>query len=229
MKNSFDLKLYNLEYNAYCLIGNEKTAIKLVKQLTDQFALIREGNPDFFYKKIENFSIDDARNLKAEHEIKPVRQDGKKIFIIIVENILHEAQNALLKLFEEPNTETHFFLVVPSRNLLLPTVKSRLHFVESTKEENREVSDMQDLADKFIKANKAKRLEIIKKIVDDISKDKVSKIYAVDFVDCLEKIIHSQGVKENQEKLEALSLVSKYINDRAPSVKMLLEYLALSL
>ena len=54
MKNSFDLKLYNLEYNAYCLIGNEKTAIKLVKQLADQFALIREGNPDFFYKKIEN-------------------------------------------------------------------------------------------------------------------------------------------------------------------------------
>lgn len=229
MKKKFDLKLNNLEFNAYCLIGNEKVATKLIEQLEEEFSLVKEGNPDFIYKKVENFGIDDARALKAEHEIKPISQNGKKVFIILVDNILHEAQNALLKLFEEPNAQTHFFLIVPSRSLLLPTVRSRLHFVENTKEQKDEKEDLQDLVDKFLKSNRAKRLEIVKKIVDDIGKDKVSKIYAVDFVYCIEKSIHQAGVKDKKQSLEAISLVLKYINDRSPSVKMLLEYIALSL
>lgn len=228
MKKNFDLKLNNLEFNAYCLIGNEKVATKLIKQLEDEFSIPKEGNPDFIYKKIINFGIDDARDLKSEHEIRPISDKGKKIFIILVDNILHEAQNALLKLFEEPNAQTHFFLIVQSRSLLLPTVKSRLHFVESTKEEKTDLEDIQDLVDKFLKSNKVKRLEIVKKIVDDISKDKVSKVYALDFVYCLEKTIHQNGINGNKESFEAISLVLKYINDRAPSIKMLLEYLALS-
>lgn len=50
----------------------------------------------------------------------------KRAFILYkADSMTHQAQNALLKSFEEPNNNIHFILVVTSMERLLPTVISR--------------------------------------------------------------------------------------------------------
>jgi len=136
------LELNNLSYHSYCLIGGEAEKTALLSVLDSGFGLIKKANQDFFEEKYENFTIDDARALKLVHEMRPVSATGKKIFIIKTDGINIEAQNALLKLLEEPADYAYFFIIIPSANLLLPTVKSRLHFIEKNKSNSNEVSNV---------------------------------------------------------------------------------------
>ncbi len=233
------LELNKLEYNAYALIGDTSVANVLVSVLKSDFGIDKEGNQDFFYGKYENLNIDDARNIKKAHESKPVTIQGKKIFIIVANNINTEAQNALLKLLEEPATYAYFFIIILQSGLLLPTVRSRLHFVEGINNSNNtyKVEDLIKDVASFMRMNKVKRLEMVKKIIDDISKEKKTKQYAIDFVNEIQNQIRDgrgqyDGTADSRAKLsaplEATQTVLKYLNDRAPSVKMLLEYVALN-
>ncbi|MBZ7944708.1 DNA polymerase III subunit delta' [Campylobacter sp. RM10532] len=70
-----------------------------------------------------DFLLDDARLVEKESYIAEV---DEKIIILMAHNFRIEAQNFLLKLLEEPPKNIKFLIVVPSKNLLLPTIKSRL-------------------------------------------------------------------------------------------------------
>lgn len=70
-------------------------------------------------------SIDDVRRLIARSSLKP-NDSEKQVFIICnASKLREEAQNALLKLFEEPPATVAIFLLTESRSSLLPTVLSR--------------------------------------------------------------------------------------------------------
>ncbi|TKX33863.1 DNA polymerase III subunit delta' [Campylobacter taeniopygiae] len=70
-----------------------------------------------------DFLLDDARLVEKESYIAEV---DEKIIVLMAHNFRIEAQNFLLKLLEEPPKNIKFLIVVPSKNLLLPTIKSRL-------------------------------------------------------------------------------------------------------
>ncbi|MCX6719263.1 MAG: hypothetical protein NTZ38_02720, partial [Candidatus Taylorbacteria bacterium] len=125
--------LKNLAYthHAYCLIGTDSLRLELIPILEKRFKTSSRANVDFFEKKYEVFTIDDAREVKSSHEMMPTHSSGKKFFILSMDDITVEAQNALLKLLEEPSAYAHFFLIVPSVHLLLPTIKSRLETIDS--------------------------------------------------------------------------------------------------
>ena len=165
-------------------------------------------------------------------------ESGKKIFILTMNGITVEAQNALLKLLEEPAKYANFFLVIPSAHLLLPTVKSRLQIIDGIgrsgangKTGNDDSTRINLIeAKKFLSLSAAKKLEAIKALVDDISKEKKTKQQAIEFLNSIEQAVYEEkGVKKSKEILEAMQLVRKYMNDRSPSMKMLLEYVALNL
>jgi DNA polymerase-3 subunit delta' len=72
-------------------------------------------------------SIEIMRRLYDEVRI---RIPGKRIFIIdYAETATHQAQNAFLKLLEEPGDDIHLILVSHSTSKLLPTIISRVHTV----------------------------------------------------------------------------------------------------
>jgi DNA polymerase III gamma/tau subunit len=225
------LELNNLSYHSYCIIGGEAEKTALLSTLDSEFGITKKANQDFFEQSYENFSIDDARALKLVHEMRPVSAMGKKIFIIKADSINTEAQNALLKLLEEPADYAYFFIIIPSVNILLPTVKSRLHFIEIKKSEKSK-SDNEDCvaeAKKFISSDPAKRLELIKKLTDDISKEKRTKQDVILLLNEIEKQIRDEkGIVEGEKSLRVIENAIKYLNDRSPSIKMLLEYVALS-
>jgi hypothetical protein len=133
-----------------------------------------------------------------------------------------------LKLLEEPALYAHFFFIVPSAHLLLPTVKSRMLVVDFDRASSKKASNLEN-AKRFLEAPLPKRLEIVKKLVDDISKEKKVKQDAIDLLNEIESIVYDEkGVKGNEGIFESLGIARKYLGDRAPSVKMLLEYVALT-
>jgi DNA polymerase III delta prime subunit len=228
--------LQELSHHAYLLIGSDSHRLDLISILAKDHNILAQANPDFYDRSYENLTIDDARELKSLHSTRPIGISGKKIFIITTNAATVEAQNALLKLLEEPAQYAHFFLIVPSAHILLPTVRSRMQeviqdsrFRIQEKKQSAEQKEIIDEAKKFLKMTPTKRLEVVKKLVEDITKEKKTKQDAINFLDAIQSILYEEkGVKDGAKSLEIIETARKYIHDRAPSVKMLMEYVALN-
>ena len=84
-------------------------------------------NPDIVTVLPEkaNITVDKIRKIREEAYILP-NQSDKRVFIIPDANLMNEqAQNALLKVFEEPPKRVAFILTCEYANQLLATVRSR--------------------------------------------------------------------------------------------------------
>ena len=241
-----NLKSLTLSHHAYVLIGGAANGINeahkgLLKILEKNHKISLHGNPDLFDRSYETFTIDDARELKAAHEMKSATTGAKKIFVLTMNGITIEAQNALLKLLEEPSDNAHFFIIIPSAHLILPTIKSRVSLImPDSSNGERSVGTSATVtpsanedAEQFLKLSIPKRLEMIKKFTEDISKEKKTNQDAIDLLNAVESIIYksANGVTRDikwQGNLKAIETAKTYLHDRAPSIKMLLEYVALN-
>ncbi|MBQ8912345.1 MAG: hypothetical protein IJY89_07240 [Clostridia bacterium] len=74
-------------------------------------------------KKI--FTVDIVRRMKADAAIKPNDLSFKLFILEKGETMNQQAQNAALKILEEPPENTYFFILTESAAALLPTVRSR--------------------------------------------------------------------------------------------------------
>lgn len=217
-----------LEHHAYFIHSFTDSVNKLKEFLKEKFGISHTQNPDFYYEKFETLGIDDSRRIKEIHLSKSFIAGSKRIFIIETSGITHEAQNSLLKMFEEPNEDSHFFLIMPSPHTLLPTLKSRLYinrlnddFVSGVK--------MIEEAEKFLKLSKKDKVAYMDEIAKDISDEKLNRSDAQEFLAALEILIYRNNGIKNEKGLKAILKARDYMNDRSPSVKQLLEYVALSL
>ncbi len=218
-------------HHATALVGGASIHGEIVSILEKKHKIRARGNPDLFDQEYLTFTIDDARAVKAMAGTRPVTADdsaggGKKVFILSMNGITVEAQNALLKLLEEPPAYAHFFLIIPSAHLLLPTVKSRMSVIKV--DSSRYTISGITSPEGFLGQPVAKRLETVKALMEDITKEKRPKQDALDFLNALEEAVHARGVKKNAKALEAIETARTYMYDRAPSLKMLLEYVAMS-
>ena len=88
--------------------------------------------------------VDEIRDIKEKAKVYP--NDGDKSVFVICEaqNMNPQAQNALLKIFEEPARHVSFILTCPSKSSLLETITSRAtaYFTgEDTGEESSETNE----------------------------------------------------------------------------------------
>ena len=219
----------DLSHHAYVIVGGAAEHDDLILALSKKHKIKLAGNPDFTDRKYETFSIDDARALKSLAETRPALAGGFRIFIVTTNGVTVEAQNALLKLLEEPGEHARFFLIVPSAHLLIPTIRSRVQILGSVAAmQSADGSEAVKAAKAFLAAPVKKRLDLVKELMDQIAKEKKSKQDAVDLLNALEEQVHAAGLKKNAAALESLLLAGTYATDRAPSMKMLLEYVALN-
>lgn len=80
---------------------------------------------DVVHVHTAQLGIDEVRSLTQQANQRSVTGSGR-VFVIVASNLTVQAQNALLKLFEEPPAACQFYLLVPSESVLLPTLRSRL-------------------------------------------------------------------------------------------------------
>ncbi len=208
-------------HHAYLIEGVRDNVLPpLVQFIEKELKIETQGNPDLSIDTFDTFTIDDGRGLQERQSRRSF--SGKKIYIISLRFITIEAQNSLLKVFEEPTEGTHFFVITPTAQILLPTLRSRVQIISSNAEENK---DSLAKARKFISAPKGERLLLVKEIIEE--KDKSA---AIDFVADIERVLVEKKVtKQDARVIEEILTVKKYLHDRSSSVKLLLEHLALIL
>ncbi len=83
-----------------------------------------------------SFGIQDVRDIQKAAMRKPSRADKKVLVIMQAELLTLDAQNALLKLLEEPPLGTTIFLCATSAMSFLPTVLSRCRIVHLGEKES---------------------------------------------------------------------------------------------
>jgi len=84
-------------------------------------------------------SIKDVRTIKKETSLKTT---GKRFWIIDqYEKSTKEAQNALLKMLEEPQSGVHFIIIARNKNAVLSTIVSRSFLVRFYPVEEKIISD----------------------------------------------------------------------------------------
>lgn len=220
--NLFDSLKPELLHHAYIVEGNREESFEsLCLFCEDKLKTSIKANPDFWYESVDRFTILHARTLR---EMQMKRTLGeRKIFVVSFNFITREAQNALLKVLEEPTVGTHVFILTPSSNIFLDTVLSRVSILRSKK--NTETIS----ADKFLKASYDSRSKIVAKMIKDIKDEKISKSEAIAFVQDISHSLHKNLQKnptETAKKLKNLQAVESYLQDNSSSVKILLEYTA---
>lgn len=175
----------------------------------------REICPDVTLIVLEKFNIADVRTLIYDAGMRPVERPYRA-FVIQTTQILAEAQNALLKLFEEPNAHTIFYLIIPRADILLPTLRSRMQILAEEAQ-----SKTHDSFTYFLAMSYAERLDAI---ATQLKKEDA---------DWVRRIVEGFSVHAHKSRnpiliKDALMLESNiYANGAAK--KMLLEHIAFSL
>ena len=141
------------------------------------------------------------------------RKDAYYIVIDHAEALNEQAENAILKLLEEPKENYHFILFTKEPTVLLPTILSRANiYMERVKNpEDKPVqaeSDTKFYAKRIITAKSSDLL----KIYEDISKEKMfkknSRLYLEDIISAAIEISYKSFFKTNKltfvKKIESL-------------------------
>ena len=203
-------------HHAYMVVGDRALHVEIIMNFLEkkiQFSV--HGNPDFANSTFETFGIDDARALTEQHTRKSF-SGGKKICIVSALTITIEAQNALLKLFEEPMVGNHFFLIIPEEYSIIPTLRSRMVIVHGADC----ISDLTQ-GKTFLQARIVDRVKLIGKIVESKDKEEAKKL-----IRSITQEIHGKNTIDYSAILKDLVKVEEYLSDRAASIKMLLEHIA---
>ncbi len=203
------------------------------------FGMQAHANPDVMLLRHGLLSVDDARKIQSMAELSPTMGDTK-ILIITASRLFHEAQNALLKLFEEPPTGTILILLVPSEGMILPTLRSRLQSIQSSRASF--IGSQNASAEVFLNAAAAERYKLITKLIERTKSDKeeekqAARLAALQLLESLERVAHAQWIAEtNQNRqqelqsfLEDLSRFIPILHERSAPLKLIFEHVQLVL
>ncbi len=206
--------------NVQLVRGNDSVIPAILKLLSREIAV--ENNPDIYIRTYGQFGIDEARDIRERAGSRALGE--RRAFILAMPFMTNEAQNALLKVLEEPPADAIFFIVLPSPETLLPTLRSRTQtlVLESSIGEN-----LVD-AGKFLAASPAKRLDMLKPLLEKDEDEKRDMGGVITFISSLERMLGT-GVQTPRSRagLSAVYRARQYIGDKGALIKPLLEQVAL--
>ena len=199
-------------HHANLLLGTPEEAESYLRLLCVGLGVKLINNPDFFVFRMETFGIDEARELRLLAARKAVTH--RKIFLIASARLTLEAQNALLKTFEDPFPNTHFFLVTREEALILPTLRSRMQVVRI------QGSFLTSKAEKFLSLSLKDRLLFAKEFTNE-------EVSLAAFLDGLLLLLRWQG-KANR-LVESIYNIRRFASDSAVAPRLIIEHLSLVL
>jgi DNA polymerase III, delta subunit len=221
-----------MNHHAYLIAGDSERGMVRALAFIEEELGLGKNHPDRTVLSYDLFSVDDARTLSSVALRHPVAGDVKAI-IISAQRFFHEAQNALLKLFEEPPTGTYLFLVLPSEGLVIPTLRSRL-LPLSGNSKNHPVPFVTE----FLEGSAAVREKIVSKLLERAKSDKDEekqrvRADALLLLEGLTRAAYVQYRKEPTPAFEAfLSDLTRFIpilHERSAPLKPIFEHLLLTL
>lgn len=117
----------------------------------------KNGHPDIFETdgikgKSRNFTVDAVREIRDDAFVVPNESDCKVYILKNAHNMNDQAQNAILKILEEPPSYVFFIIVTTSRSTMLETVLSRVQTYSLLSAEEEITEKEADTVKNFVKA-----------------------------------------------------------------------------
>lgn len=218
-----------LSAQSFIIVSNQeknKTEEELITFLESELIQRDSKNfPDLWRVNFPSFGIAESRLLKEKQSIKSLSGKGR-YFILKIDDISLEAQNALLKTLEEPAEDCYFFIISSKIDIFLPTLLSRCQIIDISKESQTGVDVIS--IDNFLKINFEERLFFIKNIPDD---KKNNREYFFQVLNSIEILLADNDLETKKSKicLEIILKARKYLKSKRLAVKVIWEYLALNL
>ncbi len=227
-----------MNHHAYFFAGNSEEGIEAARTVAlSQLNLSSASNPDLVILTYGLFSVDDARSV-FEMATRAPTQGEKKMIVISTPRIFHEAQNALLKLLEEPPKGVTVVLVIPSEGILLPTLRSRLLPLPGAG--THKDSSILPLVKEFIIGSEKEREKAIAKLLDKTKSEKEeekqrARADAISLISgLLEASYRARTTTKNEDARKELTLFMKeldtfmpILHDRSAPLKLIFEHVLL--
>ena len=229
-----------MQHHAFAIEAEAEEGIAAAAAWAErELGMEMHGNPDVAVLRYGLFSVADARRVSELAAGAPF-SGGSKVVIIAASRAYHEAQNALLKVFEEPPAGTYLFLILPSLGGLLPTLRSRMQMLSAmwdigspTSNVGLPMSHIPEMVTEFMKGTKEKRSALIKKLAS--GKDEEERREHRDLATALLNGIEASAYRKRgcltspkgAALLSDIATLRGYLYDRSAPVKMILEHLAL--
>ncbi len=209
------------------LTGHAYLAAGTTEQIPEVLALLEKqgvqtrGNPDVYVRTYTHFGVEEARELRERAGARAMT-GARRAFVIATPGMTTEAQNALLKTLEEPPADAMFFIIVPSPNGLLATIRSRVERLVFSGEKG--VAEGLVDAKTFLAALPERRIDMLKPLLEKDEDDKRDMSAILAFLSSLEQMVAKNSPREG---LHAIYRARKYVTDKGALVKPLLEQVAL--
>lgn len=217
-----------MQQHAYVIEGEVEEGIAHAEAfIKDELGMKTHGNVDVIILRYGVLGAEEARGIATIASSAAVAGD-KKAIVIATGRAYHEAQNALLKIFEEPPPGAYLFLIISNLGGLLPTLKSRVAILGGDEKKENAIPDV---ARDFIKMSPEKRSALIQKLAKgkDEEERREHRDEALAIVNGLERVAYEGGVEKHQALLNDLGLLRSYLHDRSAPVRMILEHISLTL
>lgn len=185
-----------------------------------------QGSPDFLLLENESFGIVDARDFGKWVIGKPISGE-KKVAVIVTGSITFEAQNALLKILEEPPLGTYIFIGLPNVGNILPTFLSRMQVLNYTQKKCTEDKTLDQnnktTSSKFFNSDIGSKLSITR----SLSKGE-DKVDMKNLIRDLEEVAYGEYFKNPSysDKMKKILIGKIFASTRGSSPKMILEWLS---
>ncbi len=213
------MKLSDLpKHHAVLLVQNNRIEAgeKLWKELSEQSIANR-----FFNQTV--LDIDTARSIISWANTP---YNDEKVALISFHTAGLAAQNAMLKILEEPREKVRFILLTSNKSNLIDTVLSRVSYIEDRSEKNKSNINVGE----FLQTAHSVRMklpfivEMLAKIDEEGRKDRESvREFILSLTDEMSVLkLEPQYITETFE-------IASYASDPSASGKALVEYLALLL
>ncbi|RXJ92616.1 DNA polymerase III subunit delta' [Aliarcobacter trophiarum LMG 25534] len=196
-----------------------KSSILIVNNVEESLSKILAIYPTHQTRVIKNEEKDEFQIEQANKALKEayIASNETKYIFLCGATFRVEAQNALLKLLEEPPANIVFILLISSKNSLLPTIYSRLPYINLKKSIEKEDIELN-----------IKKLDL-KDIYSFIkNSQKITKNEAINIVETILIKANREKVKFNQKELDVFfkSIKLLELNSKPTTV---LSYLLLSI
>ncbi len=212
-------------------VGPRDHAISEIKKLcVDLLNFVCDGNSNFHFHHFDSLLIDEAR-LFAETKNRKIKLGEVSISILAFSNATREAQNALLKLLEEPIPGNYIFFVVPEINIILPTVLSRAVLLEIGTSQKTDDADIATYSD-IVQMSYKERLAMVEGLLKKIKDEKIPKSDVRELVQKILKEMNRRllaGHIDIAGPLRDIASSAQFVNVPSASLKTILEHIMLTI
>lgn len=156
--------------------------------------------------KTQSIGIDSIKDLHKKIFLKPVNSATKAVILEDAHLLTTEAQNALLKVLEEPPDHTIIILSVDSKESLLPTILSRCKLIELETESLVLTDGEKTELEEFIKNLSDMKIGDKLKKAEELSKDKDE---AIAWIEKLILVVREKMLEDNHSAIQPFSHLIK--------------------